>query len=249
MDANNEELMKTIVSFSGVLISATIAALVGYLARNVSLKTLRFEQLKFINQLANEKAWKYPASHFIVEEPFRAYFNVFIPIDIIKIISLADSKYYSFLAYSKVCGLVNINKEKDKVILPRNETVRYKRWANFAATLATIHIALFILFLSYTILTIALLPHVVFNYIFSFVFALVGIFFFFCGKFTIDTALGLGRNLESLKRSLGKSRVIEAKGVEYKASAIVGSISILLITAFYLAIEYKHIVIDFYFSS
>jgi len=118
---DDKEVVKVIVSFVGVLLTAIVAGVIGYFAREAPMKTVKLEQLKFISQLTNDRAWKDPSNNFVIEEVFKEYFRVFIPIEVITFICMSKSRYYGFVFYSHVRNWVEF--KDSKFIVPNRQGV------------------------------------------------------------------------------------------------------------------------------
>jgi len=138
---SNVELIKTIIGFFGVILTVLGASFIAYYARKAPNYTVKLEQLKYIGQLAKEKAWNSPSSYFVIEEAFRQYFRVFVPINMIKLICATDSRLYGFLAYAKVGRTTRWDEEEEKIlVLSTNGTVWHVIGRIFLAILL-LHIA------------------------------------------------------------------------------------------------------------
>ena len=118
---NDKEVVKVIVSFVGVLLTAIVAGVIGYFAREAPMKTVKLEQLKFISQLTKDRAWKDPSNNFVIEEVFKEYFKAFIPIEVITFICMSKSRYYGLVFYSHVRNWVEF--KDSKFVVPNRKGV------------------------------------------------------------------------------------------------------------------------------
>lgn len=111
----NPELIATLAGFVGVIFTVLGAFSIAYYARKSPREALKLEHLKLMNQFVAERAFNKDSYNLVIEETFRNYFKTFIPIELIKIISLSKSRYRAFEAYKKVGKTVNWDYETKKL--------------------------------------------------------------------------------------------------------------------------------------
>ena len=201
------ELVKVIVSFVGVLLTALAAGVIGYFAREAPMKTVKLEQLKFITQLTKDRAWKDPANNFVIEEIFRDYFKVFIPIEIIKYICMSKSRYYGFLFYSRVRKFIEF--DEGIFIVPSRIITLFIRATIFAWAVLMLHIASVFLGLGYTVLTVenGISGLVI---LVSFISCLASLGFAYAFYIGFDRGLDLGTEMNSFMREFQGNVVVRS---------------------------------------
>ncbi len=115
---DNEEILKSLIGFFGVIITGLFALTVSYYTKKTPEKTVKLEQLRFIGTLAKDKAWKDRSMHFVIEEAFKNYFDTFIPINIIKHICISESRFHTFEAYGKISSTIKWSGANEMILVP-----------------------------------------------------------------------------------------------------------------------------------
>lgn len=112
---DHEDILKNIIPLIATIVTVGGAIFVTKIARKAPDAAVKLEQLKFIEGLIFDKAWSKPEFHFVVEEAFRLYFKTYIPIEIIKLLAVAEERFFAFSSYAKVKGLISYNKQTDMI--------------------------------------------------------------------------------------------------------------------------------------
>lgn len=191
-------LLKVIVNFLGVFLTALVAGVIAYFAREAPIKTVKLEQLKFISQLTKDQAWKDSSNNFVIEEVFREYFKVFIPIEVIKFICATKSRYYGFVFYSEVRNWIKF--EKNKFLAPDSKTTIFISLIIGVWGLAFLHIAGIFFSFGFGLLAtlksgISFLPMLV-----SFISCLASLAFFYMTFLCSNKALSLVGHMDSFTK-------------------------------------------------
>ena len=110
-----EDIIKNIVTLFGVIMTVVGAILVAKISRKAPDALVKLEQLKLIDVLVYNKAHQNPDNYLVVEEAFKLYYNTYIPIEIIKLLSNLEERFFAFASYAKVGGLISFNKKTGKI--------------------------------------------------------------------------------------------------------------------------------------
>jgi hypothetical protein len=223
----NTDITKSILALFGVLITVVGAYFIGKIARKAPNDMVKLEQLKLIDVLTLEEAWLKPERHFVVEEAFRQYYNFYIPIRIIQLLSNVEQRFYAFSSYKKIAKFTSFNQKTKKIksLSKEGKNVRL-------VALVTSFISMFLLLLFVTVSAYALFmidgrhANAWLLIIVSFLVYIAGQLAYFC-YLALDSAMESNANFERFEKEL--SGYVEPTEVDNNQYVVIGVNIVILV--------------------